>query len=158
MRYGKVCLCHEHLSVRIQLRIEFASQTSASTSPQGEAFVSSNRAKKSAGRCVAVCPFTPYSSTASGPPSLTREGSCKSRFWAIDRHMAVTDATLDRRQLVAWTHGPYKFDIIFMFRQQTNARRYAFLHPTHPPQAVPLLSQEKANVSRAFGQQTNVRR
>ena len=28
--------------------------------------------------------FTPYSSTASGPPSLTREGSRKSCFWAID--------------------------------------------------------------------------
>ena len=64
----------------------------------------------------------------------------------------LTDTTLDSRQLVAWTHGPYKFDIIFMFRQQTDARRYAFLHPTHPPQAVPLLSQEKATVNHAFGQ------
>ena len=27
MRYGKVSLCHEHLSVRMQLRTEFASQT-----------------------------------------------------------------------------------------------------------------------------------
>ena len=54
--------------------------------------------------------------------------------------------------------GPYKFDINFMFRQQTNARRYAFLHPTHPPQAVPLLSQEKAPVNRAFWQQTDARR
>ena len=63
----------------------------ASTSPQGEAFVSSNRARKSANRCVAVCLFTPYSSTASGPPSLTREGHCKSRFWATDGCAAITD-------------------------------------------------------------------
>ena len=50
-----------------------------------------SRAKKSADERVAVCLFTPYSSvslhSASSvclPPSLTREGSCKSRFWATD--------------------------------------------------------------------------
>ena len=32
------------------------------------------RLVKSADGCIAVRPFTPYSSTASGPPSLTREG------------------------------------------------------------------------------------
>ena len=46
------------------------------------------------------------------PPSPTGEGFCKSRFWATDGCAAVTDTTLDRRQLVAqlvaWTHGPYK--------------------------------------------------
>ena len=34
----------------------------------------------------------------------------------------------DRRQLVAGTHGPYKFDIIFMFRQQTKVRSLPILH------------------------------
>ena len=47
--------------------------------------------------CAAVCRFTPYSSTASGPPSLTREGFCKPSFSATDGCAAVTDATLDRR-------------------------------------------------------------
>ena len=42
------------------------------------------RLVKIADRCIAVRRFTPYSSTASGPPSLTREGSRKSRFWIID--------------------------------------------------------------------------
>ena len=47
---------------------------------------------------------TNYSSTASGPPSLTREGFCKSRFWAIDGGAFCTVTTLDSRQLVAGTH------------------------------------------------------
>ena len=42
------------------------------------------------------------------PPSPTGEGFCKLRFWATDGCAAVTDTTLDRRQLVAGTHGPYK--------------------------------------------------
>ena len=56
-------------------------------------------------------------------PFLSEEGFCKSRFWAIDGYAAVTDATLDRRQLVAqqiaWTHGPYRFDINFLFGLHT---------------------------------------
>ena len=50
----------------------------------GSLLVSLSRAEKSADGCIAARFFTPYSSTASGPPSLTREGFCKSHFWAID--------------------------------------------------------------------------
>ena len=46
--------------------------------------VSLTRAEKIADRCIEMRRFTPYSSTASGPPSLAREGSRKSRFWATD--------------------------------------------------------------------------
>ena len=56
-----------------------------------EPFVSLSRARKSADGCIEVRFFTPYSSvslhSASSvclPPSLTREGFCKSRFWATD--------------------------------------------------------------------------
>ncbi|MBP3314876.1 MAG: hypothetical protein J6M03_03535, partial [Clostridia bacterium] len=50
-----------------------------------------SRAEKNADGCIEVCFFTPYSSTASGPPSLTREGFCKSRFWATDGCAAITE-------------------------------------------------------------------
>ena len=52
--------------------------------PGRSLLVSLSRAEKSADGCIAVRFFTPYSSTASGPPSLTREGSRKSCFWATD--------------------------------------------------------------------------
>ena len=50
----------------------------------GSLSVSLSRAEKNADGCIAMRRFTPYSSTASGPPSLTREGSRKPRFLAID--------------------------------------------------------------------------
>ena len=34
----------------------------------------------------------------------------------------LTVTTLDRRQLVAGTHGPYKFDVILFYRQRTDVR------------------------------------
>ena len=52
--------------------------------PGRSLLVSLSRTEKSTNGCIAVRLFTPYSSTASGPPSLTREGFCKSRFWATD--------------------------------------------------------------------------
>ena len=55
----------------------------------------------------------------------------------------VTVTTLDRRQLVAGTHGPYKFDIIFMFRQQTKAYPLPILHFTlciSPRGALPIFN------------------
>ena len=52
--------------------------------PRRSLLVSLSRAEKNADGCIAIRLFTPYSSTASGPPSLTREGFCKSRFWATD--------------------------------------------------------------------------
>ena len=58
--------------------------------------VSLTRAEKRADGCIAMRLFTPYSSvnlhSASSvrlPPSLAREGFCKSRFLAIDISAAV---------------------------------------------------------------------
>ena len=107
-------------SYQIFLCTHSPSVACATAPSRKEPFVSLSRARKSADGCVAVCLFTPYSSvslhSASSvclPPSLTREGSCKSRFWATDGCAAVTDTTLDRRRLVAQqvagTHGPYRF-------------------------------------------------
>ena len=68
----------------------------------GSLSVSLSRAEKNADGCIAMRRFTPYSSTASGPPSLTREGSRKSCFWATDG-----DAICNRNSLgSSWTSTP----------------------------------------------------
>ena len=65
--------------------------------PGRSLLVSLSRAEKNADGCIAMRRFTPYSSTASGPPSLAREGSRKSRFLAIAGCAAITDTTSDDR-------------------------------------------------------------
>ena len=70
--------------------------------PGRSLLVSLSRAEKSADGCIAMRRFTPYSSTASGPPSLTREGSRKSCFWATDG-----GAICNRNSLgSSWTSTP----------------------------------------------------
>ena len=126
LRHSLTIVPRELLDVCLQTRQSLCDM------PAGSLFVSLSSAEKSADGCIAVRPFIPYSSTASGPLDVFEENSTVASRHAPSQGKASVNRAFRQRSEVdfvtATTLGcrgrqPLPARLMFLLWLQTNARR-----------------------------------